>query len=74
MSSPVFRRNCRFRIDPFTRGGIDLLQDPEILGTKLRTPVKARVADGVGILEAHRGVLFHHYVTDKQGKTTLVLA
>ena len=49
---------------------LDLLQDPEILGTKLRTPVKAREGEGVGILEAHRGTLFHHYVTDKQGKTT----
>jgi F420-non-reducing hydrogenase large subunit len=49
---------------------LELLQDPEILGTKLRTPVKPREADGVGILEAHRGVLFHHYVTDKKGKTT----
>ena len=49
---------------------LELLQDPEILGTKLRTPVKPREADGVGILEAHRGTLFHHYVTDKQGKTT----
>lgn len=49
---------------------LELLQDPDILGTKLRTPVKPREAEGVGILEAHRGVLFHHYVTDKQGKTT----
>lgn len=49
---------------------LGLLQDPDILGTKLRTPVKAREADGVGILEAHRGTLFHHYVTDKKGKTT----
>jgi F420-non-reducing hydrogenase large subunit len=49
---------------------LDLLQDPEILGTKLRTPVKARATDGVGILEAHRGTLFHHYVTDKKGIVT----
>lgn len=49
---------------------LDLLQDPDILGTKLRTPVKAREEQGVGILEAHRGMLFHHYVTDKKGITT----
>jgi F420-non-reducing hydrogenase large subunit len=49
---------------------LDLLQDPDILGTNLRTPVKPREADGVGILEAHRGLLIHHYVTDKKGKTT----
>ncbi len=46
---------------------LDLLQDPEILGTKLRTPVKAREEQGIGILEAHRGTLFHHYVTDNKG-------
>ena len=49
---------------------LDLLQDPDILGTKLRTPVQAREGEGVGILEAHRGMLFHHYVTDKKGITT----
>ena len=49
---------------------LDLLQDPDILGTKLRTPVQAREEQGVGILEAHRGMLFHHYVTDKKGMTT----
>ena len=26
--------------------------------------------EGVGILEAHRGILFHHYVTDRKGITT----
>jgi F420-non-reducing hydrogenase large subunit len=46
---------------------LDLLQDPEILGTKLRTPVQAREEEGIGILEAHRGILFHHYVTDRKG-------
>lgn len=49
---------------------LDLLQDPEILGTKLRTKVEAREEQGIGILEAHRGTLFHHYVTDRKGITT----
>ena len=49
---------------------LDLLQDPDILGSKLRTPVQAREGEGVGILEAHRGMLFHHYVTDRKGITT----
>ncbi len=48
----------------------DLIKDPEITGTKLRTPVKPREGDGVGIVEAHRGTLFHHYVTDKKGIVT----
>ena len=29
-----------------------------------------RKGEGVGILEAHRGTLFHHYVTDKKGIVT----
>ena len=49
---------------------LDLLQDPEILGTKLRTKVEAREEQGVGILEAHRGTLFHHYNVDRKGITT----
>jgi len=49
---------------------LDLVQDPDILGTNLRTPVKAREGHGVGILEAHRGTLFHHYVTDNKGIVT----
>jgi len=49
---------------------LDLLQDPEILGNNLRTAVKAREGEGIGILEAHRGTLFHHYVTDRKGITT----
>ncbi|MHA2297888.1 MAG: Ni/Fe hydrogenase subunit alpha [Candidatus Hodarchaeales archaeon] len=48
----------------------DLITDPGIVGTKLRTPVKARQGDGVGIVEAHRGVLIHHYVTDRKGIVT----
>ncbi len=49
---------------------LDLLQDPEILGTKLRTAVEPREEHGIGILEAHRGILFHHYVTDRKGMVT----
>ncbi|MFX1250090.1 MAG: Ni/Fe hydrogenase subunit alpha [Promethearchaeota archaeon] len=49
---------------------LDLLKDPEITGTKLRTPVGSREGEGVGIIEAHRGTLFHHYVTNKKGILT----
>ncbi|MFX0062797.1 MAG: Ni/Fe hydrogenase subunit alpha [Candidatus Hermodarchaeota archaeon] len=49
---------------------LDLLKDPEITGTKLRTPVGPREGEGVGIIEAHRGTLFHHYVTNKKGILT----
>ncbi|MFW9780439.1 MAG: Ni/Fe hydrogenase subunit alpha [Candidatus Heimdallarchaeota archaeon] len=46
---------------------LDLLADPEITGSHLRTPVKPREGEGVGIVEAHRGTLFHHYQTDNKG-------
>jgi len=49
---------------------LELVCDPDITGSKLRTPVKAREGEGVGILEAHRGTLFHHYVTDNKGIVT----
>ncbi len=49
---------------------LNLLQDPEITGSKLRIPVKPREGNGVGIVEAHRGTLFHHYVTDRKGIVT----
>ena len=49
---------------------LDMITDPEITGTHLRTPVKAREGEGIGIIEAHRGTLFHHYVTDKKGILT----
>ncbi|MHA1941071.1 MAG: Ni/Fe hydrogenase subunit alpha [Candidatus Hodarchaeales archaeon] len=49
---------------------LNLVQDPEITGSKLRTSVKPREGDGVGIVEAHRGTLFHHYVTDRKGIVT----
>ncbi|MHA1976325.1 MAG: Ni/Fe hydrogenase subunit alpha [Candidatus Hodarchaeales archaeon] len=49
---------------------LDLVTDPDITGTNIRTTVTPREGDGVGILEAHRGTLFHHYVTDKKGIVT----
>jgi F420-non-reducing hydrogenase large subunit len=49
---------------------LELLEDPDITGTHLRTPVKPRTGDGVGIVEAHRGTLYHHYQTDSKGIVT----
>lgn len=37
-----------------------LLQDPEILGTDLVTKGE-RALEGIGVIEAPRGTLFHHY-------------
>ncbi len=51
----------------------DLLQDPEAMQTDrlLVTPAKeAWTGEGVGVVEAPRGTLLHHYRADAQGNTT----
>ena len=48
----------------------ELLEDEKILGENVHVPVKPREGDGVGIVEAPRGVLIHHYITDKNGFIT----
>lgn len=50
---------------------VDLLDDPEILGTDIRVIPTARPSCGMGAVEAPRGTLFHHYETDDQGLVTL---
>lgn len=51
---------------------LKLAQDPEIVGTELRTPLDKVPAEGVGIVEAQRGTLTHHYWTDEKGIVTKV--
>ena len=48
----------------------ELLSDPEILSHEVRVPVKRRAGQGVGVLEAPRGTLFHHYSADADGRVT----
>jgi NAD-reducing hydrogenase large subunit len=45
------------------------LEDPEILGTDLVTTGEKRY-EGVGVIEAPRGTLFHHYQIDDQDLIT----
>ena len=47
-----------------------LAQDPEITGTDLRAPLENTPSEGVGIVEAQRGTLTHHYWTDDKGIVT----
>ena len=47
----------------------ELLHNPEILGTDLEREGKAR-KEGIGILEAPRGTLIHHYEVDDHGMIT----
>ncbi len=44
-----------------------LLRDPEILSTHVRAEAKPNAFEGVGIAEAPRGTLLHHYKIDEQG-------
>ena len=46
---------------------LELAEDPEITGTEIRTIPTEIPGEGVGIVEAPRGTLTHHYVTDERG-------
>ncbi|MCD4735970.1 MAG: Ni/Fe hydrogenase subunit alpha [Bacteroidales bacterium] len=46
---------------------LELAKDPEITGKELRTPLGKPVGEGVGVVEAQRGTLTHHYWTDDKG-------
>lgn len=48
----------------------ELAQDPEITGKDLRAPLDKIVGEGIGIVEAQRGTLTHHYWTDEKGIVT----
>ncbi len=44
-----------------------LLDDPSILNTRVRAHAGVNSLEGVGMIEAPRGVLIHHYKVDDQG-------
>ncbi len=45
-----------------------LLQDPNILGDKVRANASVNSSEGVGVAEAPRGTLIHHYKVDREGR------
>lgn len=45
----------------------ELLNDPVILGTHVRSKAEINRLEGVGACEAPRGTLFHHYWVDENG-------
>ncbi|MBI9075291.1 MAG: Ni/Fe hydrogenase subunit alpha [Desulfatibacillum sp.] len=49
-----------------------LATDPEITGKDVRTLPTQTPSEGVGAVEAARGTLYHHYVTDSAGMVTKV--
>ncbi|MGA7677277.1 MAG: Ni/Fe hydrogenase subunit alpha [Dehalococcoidia bacterium] len=56
---------------------LELSRDPEITNPNIRTIPTATPDEGVGIVEAPRGTLTHHYITDERGvikKANLIVA
>ncbi|MBU7585290.1 MAG: Ni/Fe hydrogenase subunit alpha [Nostoc sp. TH1S01] len=54
-----------------------LLEDPDILSKRLRAEAGINQLEGVGVSEAPRGTLFHHYRVDENGllqKVNLIIA
>jgi NAD-reducing hydrogenase large subunit len=45
-----------------------LLDDPDILGTDILNTRRAYTGEGVGVIEAPRGTLFHHYKANANGQ------
>ncbi|MFN4217826.1 MAG: Ni/Fe hydrogenase subunit alpha [Candidatus Bipolaricaulia bacterium] len=48
----------------------ELANDPEITSPNVRTIPTATPKEGIGVVEAPRGTLFHHYQTDEKGVIT----
>ena len=48
----------------------ELADDPEITSDKYRTIPTEKPVEGVGVVEAPRGTLIHHYQTDERGMIT----
>jgi NAD-reducing hydrogenase large subunit len=49
-----------------------LLTDPDLHSDRLRASAGVNCLEGVGVSEAPRGTLFHHYHVDEDGKLTRV--
>lgn len=50
----------------------ELLLDDQIVSPEVRVKVGRKAGEGIGVLEAPRGTLFHHYWADDMGKVTKV--
>ncbi|WP_333823182.1 Ni/Fe hydrogenase subunit alpha [Pinisolibacter sp.] len=48
----------------------DLLDDPDLLGSDLMADKGERRSEAVGVIEAPRGTLFHHYRVDENDQVT----
>ena len=48
----------------------EFLEDPDIVSTEIMNESHTITGEGVGVIEAPRGTLFHHYKTDANGQLT----
>jgi F420-non-reducing hydrogenase large subunit len=48
----------------------ELVHDPELAGKDIRNIPSSTPSSGIGVVEAPRGTLFHHYETDAAGLVT----
>ncbi len=46
---------------------LEIISDPSICDPNIRTIPTAKPTEGVGVVEAPRGTLYHHYITDDRG-------
>ena len=51
---------------------LEIASDPDITNTDIRNIPTGVVGEGVGVVEAPRGTLYHHYKTDQNGIVTAV--
>lgn len=49
---------------------LELSRDKDITGKDYRVPITNTPSEGVGVVEAPRGTLIHHYKTDQKGMLT----
>ena len=50
---------------------LDIAKDGEFIGEHIRNIPTATPSEGMGVVEAPRGTLFHHYQTDEDGVITM---
>ncbi|MBI4882281.1 MAG: Ni/Fe hydrogenase subunit alpha [Planctomycetes bacterium] len=50
----------------------ELIDDPEIVSPRVRVKIERREGEGVGVIEAPRGTLYHHYWADALGRVQKV--
>ncbi|MHA2271617.1 MAG: Ni/Fe hydrogenase subunit alpha [Candidatus Hodarchaeales archaeon] len=70
--SPLLHNQARFiELLHAAERAKELLEDQSITGSETRQKVSKKAGEGIGLLEAPRGTLIHHYKWDKDGRITL---